>query len=65
MDIFQKHQLDIARKTLKMPDVMVRVMGGMTKKEARVIIKRLTKQVQEKRKLHKKRGRKKHFNTWF
>lgn len=43
LNTFQKHQLAIARKTLKMPDAMVGVMGGMTKAEARVIIKRLEK----------------------
>jgi hypothetical protein len=38
----EKHQLKIARQTLKMNDVMARVMGGMTKDEAREVIKRLT-----------------------
>ena len=38
----EKHQLRIARDTLKMPDAMVGVMGGPTKEEAKEIIKRLT-----------------------
>ena len=37
----EKHQLKIARDTLKMNNVMAAVMGGMTKEEARRIIKRL------------------------
>ncbi len=38
----EKHQLDIARKTLKMSDAMIEVMGGITKEQAREIIKKLT-----------------------
>lgn len=38
----EQHQLNIALKTLKMPDAMVGVMGGMDKAEARRVIKRLT-----------------------
>jgi hypothetical protein len=38
----EKHQLRIARQTLKMSDAMVSVMGGMSKGEARQIIYRLT-----------------------
>ena len=38
----EKHQLRIAYDTLKMNDVMARVMGGMTKDEAKEIIKKLT-----------------------
>ncbi len=37
MDAYD-HQLAIARKTLKMNDVMANVMGGMTKAEAKVIV---------------------------
>jgi hypothetical protein len=40
MDVPEKHQLNIARKTLKMNDVFARIMGGMTKEEAREIIAR-------------------------
>ena len=36
------HQLEIARATLKMTDIMARILGGMTKEEAREIIARLT-----------------------
>jgi hypothetical protein len=35
---FEKHQLDIAKSTLNMPDPILGVMGGMTKSEARKII---------------------------
>jgi hypothetical protein len=38
----ERHQLKIARDTLWMSDVMARVMGGMTKEQAREIIYRLT-----------------------
>jgi hypothetical protein len=38
----EKHQLKIARDTLKMPDAIAAVMGGPTKEEAREIIRRLT-----------------------
>ena len=48
LDIFQKRQLQIARKTLKMSDVGVSIMGGMTKAEARIIIKRLQKRTRRK-----------------
>jgi DNA-directed RNA polymerase subunit M/transcription elongation factor TFIIS len=42
LSVPEKHQLRIAYDTLKMNDVMARVMGGMTKDEARAVIKRLT-----------------------
>ena len=42
MNVFDKHQLKIARATLKMSDVGAFVMGGMTKDEARKVIKKLT-----------------------
>lgn len=38
----ERHQLNIARKTLKMSDVGAEIMGGMTKEEATLVIKRLT-----------------------
>ena len=41
LNVFQKHQLAIAKRTLKMPNAMVGVMGGMTKAEAKVIKRRL------------------------
>ena len=39
----EKHQLKIARDTLKMSDIGASIMGGMTKEEAREIIKKLKK----------------------
>jgi hypothetical protein len=42
MTVPERHQLTIARKTLKMSDVGARVMGGPSKEEARQIIARLT-----------------------
>ncbi len=38
----ERHQLKIARNTLKMSDVGARIMGGPTKEQAREIILRLT-----------------------
>jgi hypothetical protein len=38
----EKHQLRIARKTLKMSDVGALIMGGPSREEARLIIQRLT-----------------------
>ena len=40
MDIFKKHQLQIARKTLNMPDALIEIMGGMTKEEAKKVIRK-------------------------
>ena len=42
LSVFNKHQLSIAKKTLKMNDVGVLVMGRMTKEDARIIIKKIT-----------------------
>lgn len=42
LSVFDKHQLKIARDTLKMSDVGARIMGGMTKAEAADVIFRLT-----------------------
>lgn len=36
----EKHRLKIARATLKMTDVGAKIMGGMTKDEAREVISR-------------------------
>jgi hypothetical protein len=44
LSVPDKHRLNIARKTLKMSDVGARVMGGMTKDEARQVIRELTGQ---------------------
>ncbi len=43
LTIPEQHQLRIARKTLKMPDALVTVMGGPSKKEALKIIYKLEK----------------------
>ena len=42
LSIPEKHQLKIARSTMKMSDVGAMIMGSMTKKEAQEVIKRLT-----------------------
>lgn len=42
LSVPEKHQLRIAYQTLKMNDVMARVMGGMTKAQAKEIIYKLT-----------------------
>lgn len=42
LTVADRHQLKIARDTLKMSDAMARVMGGMSKEEAKRVIKRLT-----------------------
>jgi hypothetical protein len=41
LTVWEKHQLAIAKKTLKMHDLAVKVLGGMTKEEAREIVARL------------------------
>ena len=40
LDIFQKHQLRIAKDTLKMSDAGALIMGGMTKEDAKDIIRK-------------------------
>lgn len=40
MDVFDKHQIRIAKDTLKMSDEGAAIMGGMTKEEARNLLKR-------------------------
>jgi len=42
LSVPERHQLKIARDILKMNDVFVKIMGGMTKDEARATIARLT-----------------------
>ena len=42
LSVPDKHQLKIAYATLKMSDVGVLVMGGMTKDKAKEVIKKLT-----------------------
>lgn len=38
--IFDNHQIKIAKSTLKMSDAGANIMGGMTKEEAREILKK-------------------------
>ena len=40
MDVFAKHQIRIAKRTLELSDIGASIMGGMTKDEARAILKR-------------------------
>ncbi len=42
MNVPDKHQLRIARDTLRMSDAGAHIMGGMTKDKAREVILRLT-----------------------
>jgi hypothetical protein len=42
MNVFDKHQLSIARKTLKMSVAGALIMGGMNHSEARLVIIKLT-----------------------
>ena len=42
LDVFDKHQLIIAKRTLELSDAGALILGGMTKAEARDIIRRLT-----------------------
>jgi len=38
----EKHQLKIARDTMRMTEAGALIMGGMTKAEAKAVIKKLT-----------------------
>jgi len=49
LSVPEKHQLAIAYKTVKMPEAMVGVMGGMTTQQAKDIIKKLTGKEYEER----------------
>ena len=40
MTVPEEHQLKIALRTLRMPDVMVEILGGMTKVEAKEIVEK-------------------------
>lgn len=42
LDVFDKHQLKIARDTLNMSDAVAFIMGGMDKETARAVILKLT-----------------------
>ena len=39
MDVPRKHQMNIAKKTLKLSDIGARILGGMTKETARRILR--------------------------
>ncbi len=41
MTIFEKHQKKIAIATIKMSDVGARIMGGMTKQDARDFLQKI------------------------
>ena len=43
MTVPEKHQYRIAKSTLRMPDPMVGVMGGMSKAQAREVLSNLRK----------------------
>jgi len=42
LSVYEKHQLKIARSTLKMSEIGARIMGGPNHEEAKEIILRLT-----------------------
>lgn len=41
LSVFDKHQLRIAKQTLKMHDIGASIMGGMTKQEAREFLSKV------------------------
>ena len=43
LSVPERHQLKIAKDTLKLSDIGALILGGPTKEESREIIKRLTK----------------------
>jgi hypothetical protein len=43
LSVPEKHQLKIAKATLKMSEIGAKIMGGMTHEEARDVIEKLTK----------------------
>ena len=42
LSVPEQHQLKIARRTLELSDIGAQILGGMTKPEARQVIKKLT-----------------------
>ena len=40
MDVFTKHQVKIAKQTLRYSDAGARIMGGMTKEQAREVLQK-------------------------
>lgn len=49
MTIWEKHQLAIAKKTLKMSDTAIFILGGMTREEAQKIVNEHKKSKKGKR----------------
>ncbi len=47
MEVFDKHQVAIAKKTLRMSDMGANIMGGMTKEQAREVLARIAKMTPE------------------
>jgi hypothetical protein len=50
LSVFERHAINIARQTLKMPDAILGVMGGMTKEQARAYLQHHGLQEEEKEK---------------
>ena len=48
LNVFDKHQLKIAKSTLKMSDLGALCAGGMTKEEAHAVIKKFTARTKER-----------------
>ena len=42
LSVFDRHKLKIARRTLKLSDVGALILGGMSKAQARELIRELT-----------------------
>ena len=42
MNVFDKHQLAVAKKVLNTPDEVIALFGPISKDEARQVIKRIT-----------------------
>ncbi|MHA2329751.1 MAG: hypothetical protein ACXACR_14645 [Candidatus Hodarchaeales archaeon] len=42
LSVPERHQLRIAKRTLELSDVGALILGGMTKEEARIVIKKQT-----------------------
>lgn len=53
-DIFWKRQVEIAKKTVNMPDAILGVIGGQTKAEAREILRIEKDRLKAMRKQRKK-----------
>jgi hypothetical protein len=44
LSVPERHQLRIAKRTLELSDVGALILGGMTKEEARIVIKKRIKE---------------------